>query len=81
MAMLEVQDFDVTYLTKHSPPFQAVKKANLVVEEGEIVGLVGESGSGKSTLGNAAIRLLDATFGEPAGESRDVPRPPQPPTT
>jgi len=30
---------------------------------------------------SAAIRLLDATFGEPAGESRDVPRPPQPPTT
>ena len=59
MAMLEVQDFDVTYLTKHSPPFQAVKKANLTVNEGEIVGLVGESGSGKSTLGNAAIRLLD----------------------
>ena len=59
MAMLEVQDFDVTYVTKHRPPFQAVKQANLVVNDGEIVGLVGESGSGKSTLGNAAIRLID----------------------
>ncbi|KRE17782.1 hypothetical protein ASE63_00835 [Bosea sp. Root381] len=28
---------------------------------------------------SAAIRLLDATFGEPAGENRDTPRPPQPP--
>ncbi len=59
MAILEVQDFDVTYLTRRKPPFKAVIGANLVVNEGEIVGLVGESGSGKSTLGNAAIRLLD----------------------
>jgi peptide/nickel transport system ATP-binding protein len=59
MAVLEVQDFNVTYMTKHRPPFQAVIDANLVVGEQEIVGLVGESGSGKSTLGNAALRLLD----------------------
>ena len=59
MPVLELQDFNVTYMTKRRPPFHAVKDANLVVDEGEIVGLVGESGSGKSTLGNAAIRLLD----------------------
>ena len=59
MAVLEVQDFNVTYMTKRRPPFRAVIDANLSVGEGEVVGLVGESGSGKSTLGNAAIRLLD----------------------
>src|SRR5690606_1405578 len=59
MAILEVQDFNVTYMTKRRPPFRAVIDANLSVGEGEVVGLVGESGSGKSTLGNAAIRLLD----------------------
>jgi peptide/nickel transport system ATP-binding protein len=59
MAVLEVQDFNVTYMTKRRPPFRAVVDANLSVGEGEVVGLVGESGSGKSTLGNAAIRLLD----------------------
>jgi len=58
MAMLEIRNFDVTYLTKRRPPFQAVKNASMAIEPGEIVGLVGESGSGKSTLGNAAIRLL-----------------------
>ncbi len=59
MAILEISDFDVTYVTRSRPPFQAVKNANLTIGEVEIVGLVGESGSGKSTLGNAAIRLLD----------------------
>ena len=59
MPILDIQDFDVTYLTKRRPPFRAVIGANLSVDDGEIVGLVGESGSGKSTLGNAAIRLLD----------------------
>jgi len=59
MAIFEIHDLDVTYLTTRRPPFQAVKHATLQIEEGEIVGLVGESGSGKSTLGNAAIHLIE----------------------
>jgi peptide/nickel transport system ATP-binding protein len=59
MAILDIQNLDVKYLTKRRPSFHAVIDASLTVGEGEIVGLVGESGSGKSTLGNAAIRLLD----------------------
>ncbi len=41
MAILQISDFDVSYVTKRRPPFQAVKNANLTIGEGEIVGLVG----------------------------------------
>ena len=81
MAMLEVRDLDVTYLTRRRPPFQAVKKANLTVDPGEVVGLVGESGSGKSTLGTAAIRLLDPpgtiTGGSVLFDGKDITRLPE----
>jgi microcin C transport system ATP-binding protein len=37
---------------------KAVNEANLVVREGETIGVVGESGSGKSTLALALMRLI-----------------------
>ncbi|HEX4366668.1 MAG TPA: ABC transporter ATP-binding protein [Rhodopila sp.] len=39
---------------------RAVDGVNVVVHEGETVGLVGESGSGKSTMGYALLRLVTA---------------------
>jgi microcin C transport system ATP-binding protein len=39
---------------------RAVDGVNVVVHEGETVGLVGESGSGKSTMGYALLRLVAA---------------------
>ena len=36
----------------------AVKQADMIIKQGQIMGLVGESGSGKSTLANAIIGLL-----------------------
>ena len=36
----------------------AVKQAEMIIKQGQIMGLVGESGSGKSTLANAIIGLL-----------------------
>jgi len=63
MALLEVENLDITYATKHRPPLFAVRDVTFEIKEGEFVGLVGESGSGKSTLGNAVLRLL-----QPPGE-------------
>ncbi len=39
----------------------AVKNLNLIVREGETIGIVGESGSGKSTLGKAILNVLKIT--------------------
>ncbi|GER91084.1 oligopeptide ABC transporter ATP-binding protein OppF [Dictyobacter vulcani] len=58
MALLEVENLDVTYATKQRPPLFAVRNVNFELNAGEFVGLVGESGSGKSTLGNAILKLL-----------------------
>ena len=45
------------------PAFRAVEGANLVVRQGQVVGLVGESGSGKTTIGRAAVGLLPVAEG------------------
>lgn len=58
MALLEVENLDVTYATSKRPPLFAVRNVNFTIKAGEFTGLVGESGSGKSTLGNALLRLL-----------------------
>ena len=43
---------------------RAVDGVDLVVHEGETLGLVGESGSGKTTVGRLILRALDPTEGE-----------------
>jgi dipeptide transport system ATP-binding protein len=60
MALLEIRNLTVEFPTIHGP-FKAVDGVDLVVEQGEFVGIVGESGSGKSVSMLAVMGLLPWT--------------------
>jgi peptide/nickel transport system ATP-binding protein len=58
--LLDVRHLSVHYVSPGHPPARAVEDVNLVLREGEILGLVGESGCGKTTLMLSLMRLLPA---------------------
>jgi ABC-type glutathione transport system ATPase component len=51
--LINIKDLSINFGTA-----SAVKQADMIIKQGQIMGLVGESGSGKSTLANAIIGLL-----------------------
>lgn len=51
---------------------RAVDNVDLVINEGETVGLVGESGSGKSTLGRLILNLIEPTKGKVLIEGQPI---------
>jgi peptide/nickel transport system ATP-binding protein len=52
-----------TSLFRRAVPREVVKRVDLAVPRGSVLGLVGESGSGKTTLGRLLVRLLRPTAG------------------
>lgn len=57
--MLEIKD-----VNKFFGHFQALKKINLKVEEGEFRGLIGPNGSGKTTIFNVISGVYQASAGQ-----------------
>jgi dipeptide transport system ATP-binding protein len=57
-ALLEINNLRVEFGTEQMP-FTAVDGLDLVIEQGEVVGIVGESGSGKSVTALALMGLID----------------------
>jgi peptide/nickel transport system ATP-binding protein len=57
MAVLEVEDLRVHYLTRFGDKIQAVDGVTFSLEEGEILGIAGESGCGKTTLVSGCLGL------------------------
>lgn len=61
---------DVTFGYKSYEP--VLKKINLEVKEGEMIGLVGHSGAGKSTLINLVTRFYDVNEGKITIDGEDI---------
>lgn len=59
-------------LLRSTSPLTAVDGIDLVVREGETVGLVGATGAGKSTLGNLLVGLLRPDSGSIEFEGHDL---------
>ena len=68
-AAIQVQD-----IVKRFGEFEAVKKVNFTVYEGEIFGLLGPNGAGKSTLIRMMTTLLPVTAGRAVVAGYDVAR-------
>ena len=60
MAILEVRNLSVNYLTEQGAALRAVEDLSFSLEQGRSLGLVGESGCGKTTAMLGLLRLLPA---------------------
>jgi len=70
MAVLEVRNLSVNYLTDDGTALRAVEDMSFSLEQGRSLGLVGESGCGKTTAMLGVLRLLPAEGRIVSGEVR-----------
>jgi len=70
MAILEVRNLSVNYLTDNGTALNAVEDLSFSLSQGGSLGLVGESGCGKTTAILGALRLLPAEGRIVSGEVR-----------
>jgi peptide/nickel transport system ATP-binding protein len=62
LSLLEVKEISVHFITDQGI-VEAIDRASLSIEEGEVMGLVGESGCGKTTIGRTVLRVLPEQSG------------------
>jgi peptide/nickel transport system ATP-binding protein len=70
MAILEVRNLSVNYLTDDGTALRAIEGVSFNLEPGRSLGLVGESGCGKTTAMLGVLRLLPAEGRIVSGEVR-----------
>lgn len=68
--ILEIRDLTVSFPRYGAPSAMALKRIDLTMHPGEVLGLVGESGSGKTILSRALMHLIPAPGRIEAGEIR-----------
>src|ERR1043165_7062216 len=70
MAVLEVENLRVHYLTRFGDKIQAVDGVTFSLDEGEILGVAGESGCGKTTLVSGCMGLFIPPLYHSSGDVR-----------
>ena len=60
------------YFRVYGGMLHAVDGVDVVINQGQTLGVVGESGCGKSTLGRLVLRLLEPTGGQIFFEGKDI---------
>jgi peptide/nickel transport system ATP-binding protein len=68
MALLEVRNLSINYLSENGTALRAVEDVSFTLEPGRSLGLVGESGCGKTTAMLGLLRLLPANGRIVSGE-------------
>ena len=76
--ILQFEHLNVWYPTKHNflgkvtAWYKAVNNVNLLIHQGETMGLVGESGCGKTTIGKAIVKLTPISSGAILYKGKDI---------